>query len=605
MTVRGPGDTRAMESCERPRRAAGGASWELRAVGAGVAAGPIPGVFLYLVGLGMLLLGPGQLPSYTYNWEHYTAFELFRFWDGGQALWESFVLNDGLMTTSGTSPVIALPALLIWEVLGVGLPAMRLATMLLAALAVPMLWLLARRLVGDGIALASAALLAVSPGFLFYGRTATSVGLSVGFALFTAYALFSALRPNPRPWVRFSWLGVFLAMLVVDAYLYSPIRFFWPLAVVALMVEVFFRREERQWFLPAGLLILIWMPLVLTLVRATGMTNRAAEFDIGGAVTAYYFARGEQIFSIAETPDGFEGVLGPRDEVPDAGAPESTVGLALALVQQNSRDLLNLMLDRETKPVISDFWNPRGRLYAGIMLPGVLLGLAVLFGQAWRRVEARLLLELVAVFTLPMLLTTRVHIGRLVFALPILLLIGVLGYAMLLGWIIAALDRWRPGAAIVLWPLRLIGAGLLILLLARASWQEMVAAPVTSPAAGIVATLVEAAATGEAWNGVAYVAGDLGGEEVEALDVAGYRLQLIDTYQFVNLAHGEIDDPTDPRPPLYYGGLLDLIDQPGAVPRSCELVYFVRLAVEGPFREAFAPTVPSCAQPPVVRMFSE
>lgn len=580
-----------MQPCEQQCGAGQGTVWNLPAMSAGPATGPITGVFLYLAGLGMLLLGPGQLPSFTYNWEHYTAFELFRFWDGDRPLWEVFVLNDGLMTTSGTSPVIALPALLSWELLGVGLPAMRLATVLLAALAVPLLWLLARRLAGEGVALTSAVLLAISPSFLLYGRTATSVGLSVGFVLATAYALFQIIRPDPRTWVRFSWLGVFLAMLVVDAYLYSPIRFFWPLAVVALLLEAIFRRTEREWFLPASLLIIVWLPLVLTLFQATGMTNRPANLDPGAAVTAYYFARGEQIFSIAERPG--------------AGTSTDTAGVALDLIEDNARDLANLMLDQETLPAISEFWNSRGRLYSGFMVPGVLIGLTVLLVQAFRRVETRFLLELATVFTVPMLLTSRVHIGRLVFALPILLLIGVIGYAMVLHWIIAALDRWRPGAAIVLWPLRLAGAALLILLVARASWHEMKTPPSISEESAVVATLAAAATTGAASNGVAYVAGDLAGEEVEALDVAGYRLQLIDTYQFVNLAQGETADSTDPRPPLYYGGLVDLNERPGVIPRPCQVVYYVRPRVEVAFRETIASMADVCAAPPVTRVLDE
>lgn len=591
MAVFGPEGGRTMQPCEQQCESRQGTIWTLPAIGAGAATGPMTGVLLYLAGLGMLLLGPGQLPSSTYNWEHYTAFELFRFWDGGRPLWEVFVLDDGLMTTSGTSAVIALPALLSWELLGVGLPAMRLATMLLAALAVPLLWLLARRLAGEGVALTSAALLAISPGFLLYGRTATSVGPSVGFALATAYALFHVLRPDPRTWVRFTWLGVFLAMLVVDAYLYSPIRFFWPLAVVALLLEVLFHREERQWFLPVSLLIVVSLPLVLTLFRATGMTNRPAELNPGAAVTAYYFARGEQVFGIAKTQAG-------------SGA-EGTVGLALQLIAENGRDLLNLMLDHETQPVISDYWNVHGRLYAGVMVPGVLIGLALLLVQAFRRVEARFLLELAAVFTLPMLLTTRVHIGRLVFALPILLLIGVIGYAMVLHWIIAALNRWRPGAATMLWPLRLAGAALLILLMARANWHEMTTPPMISSESAVVATLAAASTNGAAPNGVAYVAGDLDGEEVEALDVAGYQLHLIDTYQFVNLAASETADSTDPRPPFYYGGLLDLIGRTELVPGSCDLVYYVRPQVEGAFQKAFASTADACAAPPVVRVLDE
>lgn len=609
MAVVGHGTSGEVGSCDEQDRVL---SAERRGAGAGAGVAmvgalgaPVTGVLLYVVALSLLRLGPGQLPPYTYNWEHYTAFDLFRFWDGGRPWWEMFVLNEGLMTTSGSSPIIVLPALLSWKVLGVGLPEMRLATVTIAALGVPMLWLLARRLVGDGLALVSAVLLAVSSGFLFYGRTATSVGLSVGLALLTAYALLRVVQPDRRSWVRASWLGVFLTMLVVDGYVYSPIRFFWPLAVVALLVEVIFNREERVWHLSAALLTLVWLPLALTLFRATGMTDRPAELNVGGAVTAYYFARGEQVFGFTETPDGFDEVLDLNDGERATIASESATALAWRLVRKNGNDLLDLMLDRQTKPVMTDFWDSRGRLYAGVLVPGVLVGLVILLVRAFRRVEARFLLELAAVFTLPMLLTSRVHIGRLIFALPVLLVIGVIGYATIVGWVISGLERWRPGAAVVLSPVRPILAAMLILLVARATWREMAAPPRSSTEPGIVTALAAGAATGEARRGAAYVAGDLAGEEVEALDVAADRLHLADTYQFVNLAQGEEADPADARPPLYYGGLIDLLGRRGAIPSRCDVVYYVRPDVEPTFQAAFASTASACIDAPRVRVLDE
>jgi hypothetical protein len=572
----------------------------IRTVSLGVSGILASAGLLYLAAVWLLLFGPGQLPDYTYNWEHYTAYDVFRFWDGSRPLSETFIITDGLMTDSGESPFVALPVLVGWRLAGVGLTAMRVATVVIAALAVPMLWFFARRLAGEGVALVSAALLAVSPGFLLYGRTATIVGLSVGVALFTAHALLQVLRPDPRAWVRSIWLGTFLLMLVVNAYAYSPIRFFWPLALVAILVEVLFRRQERSWLLPAGVLILVWLPLVLMGMRAAGWTNRPAEFDLFGTVSSHYFARGEQIFNLLEQPEGIEHVLDDSEAEEASDSSGNSAELALRLVRENARDLGNLLLDRETRPALTDHWNAHGRLQAGLLVPGIIIGCVILAVQVFRRVEARFLLELAAVFTLPMLLTTNVHVGRLIFAIPFLTLIAVIGYAWMGGWVVGMLDRWRSGARVVLWPVGPVGAGLLILLVARATWHEMAVSPTPSPNPDIVATLAVDAATGESLTGAAYVAGDTSGEEVEALDVAAYRLQLNDTYQFVNVARDETMDAADPRPPLYYGGLLDQIGAAERLPDQCAVTYYVRPRVEAELHEQLAATQGACDEPPRV-----
>ena len=58
-------------------------------------------IALYLVTLGVLVAAPGRLPDYTYNWEHYTAHGLYRFYDGARPLTDTFHVTDGLMTDSG------------------------------------------------------------------------------------------------------------------------------------------------------------------------------------------------------------------------------------------------------------------------------------------------------------------------------------------------------------------------------------------------------------------------------------------------------------------------------------------------------------------------
>src|SRR4051794_31808766 len=128
-----------------------------------------PGLALYALALALLLPRLDTHPPFVYNWEHYTAWAVFAFWDHPSLT----ILRpiDGLMTGSGRSPLIAPVAWLTFHFGGVGLGSLRLATAMLAAAAVPLLWLVGEQFVGRREALLAAVLLALSPVFLLYGRT--------------------------------------------------------------------------------------------------------------------------------------------------------------------------------------------------------------------------------------------------------------------------------------------------------------------------------------------------------------------------------------------------------------------------------------------------
>ena len=115
------------------------------------------------------------------------------------------------MTDGGSSPWVVFPA---WIAFGIGGPtllAMRLPVALLAALAVPLLYLLTRKLYGklpgadqrlkEPVSVLAALLLAMSPVFMLYSRTATAVGLSIVPALLTILALLWVLE-RPDLWWR-------------------------------------------------------------------------------------------------------------------------------------------------------------------------------------------------------------------------------------------------------------------------------------------------------------------------------------------------------------------------------------------------------------------
>ncbi len=189
---------------------------------------------LYLIAVAALLLPwPfGTHPTWAYNWEGYTAWRWETYWaaPAGPVV-EIWAPTDGLMTDSGQGPLVGLPVAIGTAVAGVELHAMRLPVSLLAALSVPVLWLLGRRLCGAGPATLATLLLATSPVFLLYGRTATLVGVSLLPLLLSALALVRVLDAGKDDGWRWRREGLMAGSLLLGIYAYAPVRLLWPLAV--------------------------------------------------------------------------------------------------------------------------------------------------------------------------------------------------------------------------------------------------------------------------------------------------------------------------------------------------------------------------------------
>ena len=176
---------------------------------------------MYLLAV-VALLSPWPFsahPPWAYNWEGYTVWRWSTFWEApsGPAL-EIWAPTDGLMTDSGQGPLVGLPVALGIAVGGLNVEAMRVPVSLLAAAAVPLLWLLGRRVVGTGPATLAALLLATSPVFLFYGRTATLVGVSLVPLLLMTLVLVQVLQAKPDEGWRWDREGLLAAVLALGIY---------------------------------------------------------------------------------------------------------------------------------------------------------------------------------------------------------------------------------------------------------------------------------------------------------------------------------------------------------------------------------------------------
>jgi 4-amino-4-deoxy-L-arabinose transferase-like glycosyltransferase len=533
-----------------------------------IAAYALP-IGLYLLAAGLLLLRIGDHPAFTYNWENSTLYGLFSFAHAPNS--DIFKLSQGLMTDSGKSPLVVLPAWLGFLLGGVSLAALRAPVALLAALAVPLTWAIGRRAVGPVPAALGAVLLALSPVFLLYSRTATSVGISLVPVLVGVYALLRVLK-SPDDW---RWTAALVGALVVIGYGYAPARFLWFIAVALLVLEAFLRsgrRERRALFLAAGATIL----LVAGAITALDFEH---HHDPALSVGYYYAGRGEQMANLLlDTADFAHTVRGIN------GDPPPTAELAGQLLAKNLFDMANLLLDRETQPALVDYWNPHGRLYPVVLVPFLFLGLGRSLWRARRRegCESRATAAMFFGFTLPMVLTSQVHIGRLVFAAPFLCLLAAEGFVWAAGISGKLASRITHEPDSSTHRTRRVATALssaaLVVVVAMLAWRDYsVDVPLTREAR-VTRLLAQDAPEIKALGGAAVMVTVADNElTLEAIDAGQYRVALGGQYRFYNLATGEGEPPTpgDPRPALYIGGLLDRLKDPSSIPTYCLNAYYV------------------------------
>jgi 4-amino-4-deoxy-L-arabinose transferase-like glycosyltransferase len=539
---------------------------------------------LYLLAAGALLFPwPfGGHPAWAYNWEGYTAWRWMTVWERpGSSLARALAPTDGLMTDSGQGPLVGLPvAIGVW-LGGFEIGAMRLPVTLLAAASVPVFWLLGRRVVGAGPATFAALLLVVSPVFLFYGRTATLVGVSLLPLLLTVLALAHAIDPSIRDGWRWRREGALAAALLLGIYAYAPVRLLWPLAIGALLVGGLLDAARRGTLWRAALLCALVVPAALMALEWT----TAPAPDLAAAAAGYFHARGEQLVAMSDDP----GLAGQyvRD---DRAGTRSGWEAALALVEQNAADLTGLLLDRDTAPIPTDYWNERGRLWPWYLLPFVIAGTLVTLVKGLRGGQSamvRLLPLLLALgLALPLLLTSRVHVGRLVPMLPFALLLAASGVWVCAGWLAMLPRRAWPGSAIAMgWIAPLLAAALLLPVAIGARGEMLTPLSPTreARAAALMARWTDAAV---ARGGAVLVEDPALGDEIEGVHAATYRLDLDRRYRLVDLQEPPAAITADARPPLFWHGALAALHA-GAIDQPCQRLWFVAPEIGDKFLTAW------------------
>jgi 4-amino-4-deoxy-L-arabinose transferase-like glycosyltransferase len=538
---------------------------------------------LYLLAAAALLLPwPfGTHPAWAYNWEGYTAWRWETYWEAPAGpVVEIWAPTDGLMTDSGQGPLVGLPVAIGTAVAGAELNAMRLPVSLLAAVSVPVLWLLGRRLYGAGPATLATLLLATSPVFLLYGRTATLVGVSLLPLLLSALALVRVLDAGENDSWRWRREGLLAGSLVLGIYAYAPVRLLWPLAVGLLALAAIRKSARRRVLIQSALLCALIVPAATMILEQLA----GPDPDPMRAAMGYFHARGEQLVAMDNLADAGQYL---REEDAAAGAGRDA---AMQLVGQNAVDLARLLLDRDTGPPPIDFWNERGRFWPCFLLPFAVIG-TIATVERWMRGRGEQMAHLApfALFlglALPLLLTSRVHIGRLLPALPFALLLVAAGAWIAAGWISELARRagrgdvgeWRWIAPVV--------AGTLLVPAAAGARFDM-ETPLSSTRESLTAATLAGWHEDASERGGAVLAEDPAlGDDIERVHAATYRLDLDGIYRFVDMQQaGAMPEPEaarDPRPALLWRGALKAL-QAGEIARPCERLWFVAPEIASEF----------------------
>jgi hypothetical protein len=329
---------------------------------------------------------------------------------------------------------------------------------------------------------------------------------------------------------------------------------------------------------------LVSLPLFLVSIDwlTTGLWS-PSETIIG-----YFQARGEHIFDLGADPDRYRPYL--RDM---PAATSDQFGLVWNLISQNAVDAVRLLSDWQTAPVVTEFWNPRGQLWPWLLAPFFWVGFAGLIvvsvsRRSWR---LALLLLLCLGLTVPLLFTTRVHVGRLVPALPLLLLTVAWGWSLACEALTRIARALLPALPVPRLRMGLLaGSGFAIVavsaLLAVASYRHLPADSEESLVAGRVAELAADAAEHE---GAALVAPSSFGLEIEGVRAATLWLALNQEYRVIDLTKPAALKPNHVHPPLYAVGTLSRLAAT-ELPNLCRNLYLVMTDAAAEFQLAAGAT---------------
>lgn len=168
--------------------------------------------------------------------------------------------------------------LALWvRVAGISEIAVRFPSAIAGILAIPLIYLLGRRLIGPNAGLFAAGLLAISPYHVWYSQEAKMYAIVVLLALASTFALTEAQRRNTWPW----WAGY---TIVTTLLFYTHVAT--VLVFVAQVLWVLVTRDdwEGRWkglLLSAGALTLPYIPIAAWALKVVGGGVATWQPDVG------------------------------------------------------------------------------------------------------------------------------------------------------------------------------------------------------------------------------------------------------------------------------------------------------------------------------------
>jgi len=361
----------------------------------------------------------GGYPGWLMVWES-SVTEGFAeaFYEGktlSQYLLTCLAWNNGLVSNGHLTLLYGVLTYGLWFVLGISPLTLRLAASVLALACLIPAWYLARRLGTPRIAAVAVIVLSVNPALIFYGRYGVSLS---GTLLGVSVAILTCVLLVDNTDVRW-WHGLLTGVAVFVATLgYSPGRL---VVVSALaMIPILLLRDRRN----ASRQRWVASFLLLAMVAAGWILEAASERS-----RFFFWARGEQIVAFMNNPERIEDFLGREVDPED---------LTLA----DRVELVGRVFER-TVPELIDVWSypfsskvtvisvvqsdpPRLPLFPPALAVFVLWGVIA----ALRRPLAGphpFLFAWTAAVCLPLLLTTRVDVHRLMLTIVPLSLWAALG----------------------------------------------------------------------------------------------------------------------------------------------------------------------------------
>ena len=160
--------------------------------------------------------------------------------------------------------------LALWiRVAGISEIAVRFPSAVAGTLAIPLIYLLGRRVAGSTVGLLAAGLLAISPYHVWYSQEAKMYSIVVLLALASTYAFVAALETNDRFW----WAAYVVVTSLMFYTHVVTVLIFVAQSLYAVLAYRSWRGREKSWLIAAAALTLPYVPIAIWAAKVVGLTG--------------------------------------------------------------------------------------------------------------------------------------------------------------------------------------------------------------------------------------------------------------------------------------------------------------------------------------------